>query len=295
MLKPLLGWAAYLPLSWLHAIGGVLGRGVYLSSPRYARRLRENLKASGVCPEPRGYRRLLRRTVAETGKAVAELPKVWFGDPRRADALVRECRGWEHVEAALAAKRGLILLTPHLGCFEIAGLYLSRRLPMTILYRPPRVRWLEPLMIAGRSRGRAKLATTDLRGVRQLLKALKRGEAIGVLPDQAPGRGDGVWARFFGRPAYTMTLVGRLAEGTGAPVLMVFARRLPRGAGYRLSLTPLPRLPADPVQAAEALNAAVEALVRQCPEQYLWSYNRYKVPAGVAPPPAQGEKDGEGE
>jgi KDO2-lipid IV(A) lauroyltransferase len=166
---------------------------------------------------------------------------------------------------------------------------------MTILYRPPRVRWLEPLMIAGRSRGRAKLATTDLRGVRQLLKALKRGEAIGVLPDQAPGRGDGVWARFFGRPAYTMTLVGRLAEGTGAPVLMVFARRLPRGAGYRLSLTPLPRLPADPVQAAEALNAAVEALVRQCPEQYLWSYNRYKVPAGVTPPPAQGEKDEEGE
>ncbi|TXF10388.1 lysophospholipid acyltransferase family protein [Pelomicrobium methylotrophicum] len=293
MLKFLLGWAAYLPLSWLHAIGGLIGRGVYVSSPRYARRLRENLAASGVCADARAFRRLLRRTVAEAGKGVAELARVWFGDPERTDRLVRECRGWEHVEAAVAARRGLILLTPHLGCFEIAGFYLSRRLPMTILYRPPRVRWLEPLMIAGRSRGRAKLATTDLRGVRRLLKALKRGEAIGVLPDQAPGQGEGVWADFFGRPAYTMTLVGRLAQGTGAPVLMVFARRLPRGAGYSLSLTPLPELPEDPVQAARRLNAAVEALVRQCPEQYLWSYNRYKVPAGVTPPPSgKGKDDG---
>jgi KDO2-lipid IV(A) lauroyltransferase len=139
-------------------------------------------------------------------------------------------------------------------------------------------------MQAGRNRGEAmKSVPADMRGVRAMLKALKRGEAIGILPDQVPGVGEGEWVEFFGKPAYTMTLVGRLAEQTRAPVLLCYSERLPRGRGYRFSVEPTlpPRPPESPVR---ALNRSLEQLIRHCPEQYLWSYNRYKVPAGVRPP-----------
>ncbi|HSO08335.1 MAG TPA: lysophospholipid acyltransferase family protein [Pelomicrobium sp.] len=287
MLKTLLGLLAYLPLRWLHGLGSLAGKLVFAVSPTYASRLEDNLRRSGICRDETGFRALLKRTVAEAGRGAFEVVKVWCGPAERSDALVREVAGWEHVERALADGRGAVLLTPHLGCFEIAALYIGRRTPLTVLYRPPKVRWLEPLMIAGREKGSARLATTDTRGVRTLLKALKRGEAIGLLPDQAPGMGEGVWAPFFGRPAYTMTLAARLAQATGAPVIIVFARRLPRGAGYALSFTPLAQpLAHEAAAAARQVNAALEDLIRQCPEQYLWSYNRYKVPAGVAPPAA---------
>jgi KDO2-lipid IV(A) lauroyltransferase len=156
---------------------------------------------------------------------------------------------------------------------------------MTCMYRPPRYPALDTLMHQGRERGHMKLAPTDLGGVRLLLKALKRGEIIGVLPDQAPGNGEGEWAPFFGRPAYTMTLLGRLVEASGAAVVICMGERLPRGAGYALHILPLnfDAGTSMPVQ----LNAALETLIRRHPEQYLWSYNRYKVPRGANPPPAE--------
>jgi KDO2-lipid IV(A) lauroyltransferase len=152
------------------------------------------------------------------------------------------------------------------------------------MYSPPNLRSLEPLMQAGRNRGETmKSVPADMRGVRAMLKALRRGEAIGILPDQVPGVGEGEWAEFFGRPAYTMTLVARLAEQTGAPVLMCCSRRHERGRGYRFEIELLlPPLPSEsPVR---TLNRSLESLIRRCPEQYLWSYNRYRVPAGVRPP-----------
>ncbi len=272
-----------LPLRLVHWLGAGLGWLAYGLSPTYARRLRDNLAQSGIAADEAAYRRLLRASIAEAGKGLLELFVVWGRPFEQAVALVRECDGWEHVDAARAGGRGVILLTPHLGCFEIAGLYCASRLPMTVLYRPPRLRWLQPIMKSGRGRGQMTLAPTDLSGVRKLLAALKRGEAIGVLPDQVPGSGEGVWAPFFGRPAYTMTLVGKLVERTGAPVLMAFAERLPGGQGYRLSFRPMPQPAGEPRAAAQTLNAAVESVVRLRPEQYLWSYNRYKTPRGAAP------------
>jgi KDO2-lipid IV(A) lauroyltransferase len=223
--------------------------------------------------------------VAEAGKGLLELFVVWGRPFDQALALVRQCEGWEHVDAARTAGRGVILLTPHLGCFEIAGLYCASRMPMTVLYRPPRLRWLQPIMESGRGRGSMTLAPTDVSGVRKLLVALKRGEAIGVLPDQVPGSGDGVWADFFGRPAYTMTLVSKLVGRTQAAVLLVFAERLEKGRGYRLTFMPMAQaMSGEPTSDAQAMNSAVESLVRQRPEQYLWSYNRHKTPKGAVGP-----------
>lgn len=286
MLNPIFRLLALLPLGWFHAAGVLLGWAVYLASPRYAARLRENLAQSGLVGLSDGHtadaRKLLQLCIAESGKGVMELIPIWFGKPKKVAALVRDCRGWEHVEAGLARGKGVVFLTPHLGCFEISALYAAQHFPMTVLYRPPKLAWLETLMLAGRSRDQLTLAPVDLRGVRLLLRALKRGQAIGLLPDQAPGVGEGVWADFFGRPAYTMTLPGRLAETSGATLLMAFARRLPQGRGYAITIQPLAEsLPTDASAAAQKLNLAVEQLVRGCPEQYLWSYNRYKAPAGA--------------
>ena len=289
MLQWVLRLAGRLPLSWLHGAGAALGWIVYWSSPSYAARLAENLHASGVCAGPEGCAALRRAAIAEAGKSVAELPAVWFGTPDAVERMVVECEGWDVVERARARGDGVIFLTPHLGCFEISALYGAQRMPLTVLYRPPKQRWLEPLMVAGRSRWNAKVAPADLRGVRMLYRALARGEAVGLLPDQAPGVGEGAWAQFFGRPAYTMTLVRRLQQASGAAVIMAFAERLPAGRGYRLFLEEIATEELDEA----ALNRAVEAQVRRRPEQYLWSYNRYKVPAGAEPPPsekAEGER-----
>ena len=277
MLLTLMRCCARMPLAGLHFFGAGLGWLVYGLSPTWRRRLGENLRASGLCADEVSFRRMRRAAVAEAGKGVAELCRVWFGRDG-IDTLVR-CDDWDVVEAARREGRGLMFLTPHLGCFEISALYGAQRLPLTVLYRPPKRAALEPLMQAGRSRTSAKLAPATLQGVRQLLKALKRGEAVGILPDQAPGVGEGEWADFFGRPAYTMTLAGRLQASTGAAVVMAFAERLAGGAGYRLHL----RRVAPPLSPA-ALNRAVEDVIRDCPSQYLWGYNRYKVPAGAVKP-----------
>ena len=279
MLIPFLQCCARMPLAGLHFFGAGLGWMVYGLSPTYRRRCRENLRLSGLWADEAAGRRLLHAAVAETGKSITELCKVWFGRDDEITQLVA-CDDWGIVETAQRAGKGVIFLTPHLGCFEISALYGAQRLPLTVLYRPPKRAALENIMEAGRARGRITLAPATLKGVRLLYKALQRGEAIGVLPDQAPGVGEGEWADFFGRPAYTMTLVTRLQQSSGAAVIMAFAERLAQGRGYRLHLQAVTG-PLDP----SAMNRAVEAVVRTCPAQYLWGYNRYKVPAGAEPPP----------
>jgi KDO2-lipid IV(A) lauroyltransferase len=260
--------------------GAMLGWLAYHASPSYANRLRENLCLSGVSRNQDEFKKLLKINVLEAGKASTEIAGVWFRPQTEVAGWVRKINGWDVVEAARSHGRGLILLTPHIGCFEIIPQTLSLKFPMTALYRSPRYACLEPAMRAGRTRHDMRLAPADVNGVRILLKALRKGEAIGILPDQVPAHGDGEWADFFGRPAYTMTLAARLAQRTSAPVVITYAIRLPRGAGYELSFEPMPQR--EPEESpARQLNRALESVIRRFPEQYLWSYNRYKAPAGA--------------
>jgi KDO2-lipid IV(A) lauroyltransferase len=256
---------------------------IYLTSKRYASRLSENLQHAGI----ENGEQLLHTNIREAGKGVMELPWVWMRPLDEVVASVRECHGLKCIDAAHALGKGVILLTPHIGCFEVIGLYVAARQPFTCMYRPPRYPSLDKLMRQGRERGQMKLVATDLGGVRHLLKALKRGEAIGVLPDQVPGNGEGEWAPFFGRPAYTMTLIGRLIESSGAAVVMCHSERLPRGEGFALHFSSLSFDTQRSIP--EQINASLESVIRKHPEQYLWSYNRYKVPRGALPPEASKE------
>ena len=291
MLIRLLRQLARLPLSWIHAVGGALGWVVYFLSDEYAARLRANLLQSGLWRDEKDYQRILRRNIAESGKAGTELIPVWFRPVAAAVQLVVRAEPIALVEAAERRERGVIDVTPHLGCFDALALWVAQRRPITVLYRPPKIKALQPLIEAGRGRDRVRLAPANLGGVRLLLKALRRGEAVGILPDQVPGKGEGVWADFFGRPAYTMILVGKLAEATGATVIMTAVVRLPDGAGYAMHFAEFDGTTTGG-DGARALNAAIERLVKLEPSQYLWSYNRYKVPAGAPPPDASAAAKG---
>lgn len=254
---------SFLPLAALHNLGAVAGWLAYWLSPAYRRHLRENTGQAG-CAEVR------TAAVAEAGKTLFELPKLWLRPQDEVIARVVGVEGWELVEAAWREGRGILFLTPHLGCFEITAQYYASFRPITVLYRRPKQVWLGPIIESGRG-ANLKLAPADVSGVKKLLRALKAGEAVGMLPDQAPRAGEGVWVPFFGRPAYTMTLAARLAD-TGAAVILAYAERLHYGAGYRLRLF----APADSIGTPADVNREIERLVLMSPEQYLWGYNRYK-------------------
>ncbi len=269
-----------MPLWLLHLAGSTLGILTYRASSAYREHLDANLSQAGYADSA-----TRAAAIREAGKAMTELPAVWLRPPHAVAELVIETRGWEHIDAAHAAGRPIIFLTPHLGCFEITAQIYAHRAPadkpITVLYRRPRKAALTPLIESGRGRPNMKLASADFAGVRALIRALRRGEAAGLLPDQTPRFGEGVWAPFFGRPAYTMTLVKRLARASDAVILLAFAERLPRGRGYRLTVRPFEAsLSNDMTTAVTQINSALETLIRQCPAQYLWSYDRYRVPTG---------------
>lgn len=275
----LLGWLARRSLRFLHALGGVLGWAGYLLSASYRQRLNANAALAGASAKQR------RAAVADAGRLVMELPRLWLRPRHVPIADPVHWDGAEFVEELLAQNRGLVMLTPHLGSFEVAAqAYAERfgaRQPVTVLYRPARQPWLRELEETARTRPALATAPASLAGVRQMMRALRRGEAVGLLPDQVPPEGMGVWAPFFGRPAYTMTLAARLVKQTGAAVGVMWCERLPRGGGYVVHALPLPEpLPegGGDEAAAAAINRSMEAVIRLMPTQYLWGYHRYKQP-----------------
>jgi KDO2-lipid IV(A) lauroyltransferase len=276
MLVKLFHLLSKLPLPALHMLGATLGWIVYLLSPAYRARLKDNIRRAG-------YSNHLRAAIRESGKNILELAFIWCAPPEQVLATAY-VENWEIAQAALDAGLGLIFLTPHLGCFEIIAQAIAKRIPLTALYRPPRKAALKPLMEDARARHNLLLAPANLTGVRTLLKTLKKGAAIGLLPDQVPQNGEGVWANFFGRPAYTMTLPAKLHQMTGAAIILSYAQRLPKGAGFAIRFVLFEgQLDGTPEQQASSINSSMEKLIACCPEQYFWSYNRYKSPPGAAP------------
>jgi KDO2-lipid IV(A) lauroyltransferase len=280
MLVILFRFLSVFPLPMLHALGSALGWLVYLASPSYRRRLSSNLEQAGF-----GAHR--RAAVSEAGKAIIELAFVWCAKPERV-ARLASVENWALVQSRLDAGRGIVFLTPHLGCFEMTAQQIALRTALTVMYRPPRKAALKPLVEGARARHNLHLAPANLSGVRILAKTLKSGQPIGLLPDQVPQEGEGLWAPFFGRPAYTMTLPAKLAQLGKADILLVYAERLPKGRGYVVRFVPFEgELSGTPAEQAAAINRSMEQLIARCPAQYFWSYNRYKQPQGVDAPEAE--------
>jgi Kdo2-lipid IVA lauroyltransferase/acyltransferase len=275
-------WLARCPLWFLHAVGAALGWITYAASPTYRRRFRENAAQAGVSAED------ARPAIAEAGRLVMELPFLWL---RPAGEPIRPRLNWEGealLVDALKQRKGIVLLTPHMGSFEVtaqacAQSFAAEYGPITVLYRPARSKGLRAVMDGSRARPGA---VATLAGVRQMIRALRRGEAVGLLPDQVPPDGMGVWVPYFGKPAYTMTLAARLVQQTGAVPLLIWGERLRGGAGYTVRVSALgealPTGENTQAESAAVINRAMERLIRQRPQQYLWGYHRYKQPRANA-------------
>ena len=277
---------AAIPLPVLHRIGNAAGSLAYRTQPKLRARIRDNIQSARIIADNTEADTLIEAVCRETMKGGLELAVAWVRPSEEIADLFQTVHGWEYVQTAMAEGKGLLLITPHLGSYDLAGRYISQQLPfpLTAMYRPPKIEALGEIMNAGRVRDNGRTAPANMQGVKQVIKALRSGEATIVLPDQVPGGGDGIWVQFFDREAYTMTLAARLALQTGATVLLVRCEREPMGRGFVMYAEPLPQpLDADLETAVRQVNEAMEHVIRQCPGQYLWGYGRYKQPRADAP------------
>lgn len=274
-----------LPLRVAHALGAGIGSAARVIGLREARVSRRNLELCYPELSPAARDALLRASLRETGCTLVETARCWTRPAADTLRLVREVDGGALFDAALASGRGVIVAAPHLGNWELLNQWLAHRTPIAIVYRPPRSAWMEALLRRARGHANVTQVRAEAAGVRQLFRVLKDGGCVGILPDQQPKRGDGEFAPFFGVQALTMTLLSRLAHKTGATVLFAYARRLPDG-GFRVCLRSAPPgIDAeDAARGVAALNAGVEACVREAPAQYQWSYKRFTM----RPPPRDG-------
>jgi len=270
-----------LPLALMQSVGVIVGWLVWVSSPRYRKQFLMNVRAAGLSwQETKG-------AVSAAGMMLGEIPWLWAREPgkRALDYCTHSDVGF--IERALNEKRGVIVLAPHLGCWELGAQLLGevfgpRHGDLMALYRPARKAWVDAVMVKSRKRQYLNFVPTNLTGVRSLLRHLKSGGYTAILPDQVPPKGLGVWAPFFGRPVYTMTLLPKLAQQTGALIVLGWCERLP-GSRFKCHFTDLSALGIGdkslPVEdAAAIMNKAVEELILQRPDQYLWGYNRDKQP-----------------
>jgi KDO2-lipid IV(A) lauroyltransferase len=266
---------ASLPLSLAQKIGRFLGWIAWCLPGSYKQRASINIAFA----MPKAGRALRKRAMLFVGQLFFEMPFWWV---TRDDKLINRhvtCDNWTQFSDALSLGKGVILLSPHAGCFELLGPVYSSRFKSTVLFRPPRMAWLQDWIITMRSRSQLKMAPANQSGVRTLVKTLKRGNTIGILPDQVPVDGEGVWAPFFGQPAYTMTLVERLQSLTDATIFILGAKRNDSGIGFTILHKRMHQsLSSDPVVAATQINREMEDMIMQMPDQYLWGYNRYRQP-----------------
>ena len=275
-----------LPLPWLQTLGAGLGWMVWWASPSYRHRFLQNTQAAGLRWDQ------VKPAVAAAGMVLAELPWLWMRPASKRLDVPLHWDGLSHLTDALQQGRGMILLSPHLGCWELGAQMMAEHLgpvhgPMWVMYRPARKAWLRDLVAGSRQRPFLQAAPANQSGVRQLLRTLRQGGYTAILPDQVPPLGQGVWSRFCGRDAYTITLAVRLARQTGAQVVMGWCERLPKGRGFISHFEPWDHAGLQGAQVSLedtvlAMNQHIEAMVRRAPGQYLWGYARDKQPRNEA-------------
>lgn len=278
MLLRLVKIYALLPLSWVRSGGRLFGWLIYALDGRYRKFLVRHMAMAGLT-DPK----LRKAAIAGVGSCLAEAPWLWGHTPEQLRDMV-VCEQPDLLRELGSGKYPVLFMTPHLGTFEVLLRYISNFGKLTALYREPQMTRLRPFMASVREGGNMRAAPANLRGVRSMLKALRAGEAVGILPDQVPGAGEGQWVPFFGKSAYTMVLPQKLAEATRARIILTVGIPLanssagaPRWNMYMEEMTEVP--------SPENINKRCEQLILRMPHLYLWGYNRYKHPAGAPLPP----------
>lgn len=272
VLRPL----QWLPIAAIHRLGNAMGWLMlrYPSTKHAIIKTNLALAFPNLSIEERDN--IHHRSVKQMACFALESGKVWHANKSQLSKLVIRVKGWDQIEQAIGSGRGLLLIGAHLGNWEILNLYCMQRLNMAGLYRAPRDPLINQWIRKTRERFGGELIPSGSQSMRHLLRNLQSGGVAGIIADQQPRLGEGVMAPFFGQPASTMTLIGRLAQRTHCHVLMASCYRCQK-KGFEIEITPVEDSirSADPLESATALNAAIEAAVRQQPDQYLWRYQRF--------------------
>jgi len=278
ILKALIRGFAILPLSWAQSLGAIVGWLIWRTPNRLRQTTDSNLALCLPELSTEKRRQLARSSLIGTGKTVSEVGAVWFWSTDKLLGRIERVEGEEHLLHAIGSRRGTVVLVPHLGNWEILSRYLQVKVPVLALYRPPRIVEMDTFIRQARERHGAELVPADRSGMRRIVEALTAGEGVGILPDQEPLKQHGVFAPFFGTPALTMTLVSRLARRYGAAPLFGYCERTAKGR-FRFHFQPAPDgLNSEDLEfATTQLNRGVEQCVRRCPEQYTWSYRRFRT------------------
>ena len=261
------------PLRWLGAVAGWL---ISLGNSRAARVTRVNVDLAYADKDPAWRRRLVRRSLAETGMTLFEAAAMWTWPVPRLAALA----GGQDLLVRRAGGRGAIVLIPHFGNWEYLGYRLNDHETLTALYQPPRNEAVDRALTSARGRLGSRCAPNSVAGLRQLVKTLQSGGLVAILPDQVPGADSSVAASLFGRPALTMSLVSKLLQRIDAEIVIGTATRVPGGFSIHLESMDEAVRSADPAVSARAINAAIETIVARDPAQYQWEYKRFRLPDG---------------
>ena len=274
MIKLFLFFCSILPLRLNHFLGTSIGRALYRFNSDAKRVTIQNI---ALCfPEFSQRERdiLVKKSLIEMGKGLSESGLVWNKSFHDNAKYIRRFIGKEHLDGA----EKTILLTPHMGCWEITGRVIACDRALTFLYKPLSKSGQDAYLFKRRNQGNLTMASADKSGVLKLQRAMAKGQLIGILPDQDPGEEGGIMAPFFNQSVNTMTLLAKLAKKNNAKVVMLWAKRLDKSRGFDLIAEPIDILSdaKDTFAQVCKMNSAIEALVRQCPEQYLWSYRRFK-------------------
>ncbi len=277
-IKLILRLLSLLPLPIAHIVGTILGRALFYLPNQSRQTTQTNIRLCFPELPAQQQRTLIKNSLIEMGKSISEMGYLWFRPKSDCLKLISKVSGEKYLHEAMQKNRGIIIAAPHLGAWEIIGLYCADIYPITILYRPPKIEQLDKMIRTARQKNGAKLVPTNSHGVKSLYKALSDGELIGILPDQDPGKNGGIFAPFFNIETNTMLLLSRLAKKNDSPVIFCYAERLPKGKGFHLHFIPANHKVSDaqPLIAATTLNSEIEKYVRKIPEQYQWSYKRFR-------------------
>jgi len=270
---------SWLPLRANQLVGASIGYISWLCHSTQRRITETNLTICYPGMPLDEVRLLARRSLVETGKQLTESAWIWHRPTDQTLGKHIEIRGQDLLEEAIRSGKGVVMISPHLGNWELCILLLSQQHPFTYFYRSPRQKGMGELLVKWRAHLGGKPASLDAAGIRQGLQVLKKGEILGFLPDQEPDRDNGIFAPFFNEPALTMTLLSKIARKKDYPILFCLAERLPKAQGWTLHILPGDRkIASDNLpDATTALNAGVEDCIGLCPAQYLWDYKRFNT------------------
>jgi len=288
LLSILLRLVSFLPLVIIQQLGSLLGVTLWYSSSKMAKITRENIDLCFPGLSRREQHKLARLSLEETGKSILETAHAWMAPIDLCLSEFVSVEGEAFVQQAVSDQRGLIFVIPHLGNWEMLNLYLGVHYPLTHMYQPSDPPDLSHAILNYRQRSGTEFVSVSMAGIRSQLVALKAGNNIGAMPDQEPAQPGGVFANYFGQSAITSTLLPRLYQGTGARMIVAYAQRLPRGKGFKIVFQSLqPRESVAKVSSVsgtdaaiidpQALNDGIQLAVASLPEQYLWSYKRFRT------------------